>query len=184
MDHREVLEEYSKYVDTDHPATGGNVAYDLSRFDNRARVRAAVQAAPEERRVAPRREPVQRGKLSLSVLFMYALIAGLAALLISNYMTLTILTDDFTELAGELEDLKNEEIILQKQFDQRYILSDIETYAVNNLGMVKLESNMMEYIELSSPDTITVIDPGENYAISDFFTGIWNQIKEFLEFLA
>ena len=102
----------------------------------------------------------------------------------------TYVGDDFYQAFCDWEkkihgsDVKNEEIILQKQFDQRYILSDIETYAVNNLGMVKLESNMMEYIELSSPDTITVIDPGENYAISDFFTGIWNQIKEFLEFLA
>ncbi len=159
MDSAEVLKEYEKYVDTAHPATGGNVAYDLSRFDQRRSVREAVLQAPEERRVAPQRKTVPREKLSLSVILMYALIAGLAALLLSNYMTLTILTDDLSKLAGDLEDLQNEEIILQKQYDQRYILNDIETYAVNKLGMVKLESNMMEYIELSNPDTITMIDP-------------------------
>ena len=116
--------------------------------------------------------------------FLYALIAGLAALLISNYMTLTILTDDLSTLTGDLEDLKNEEIILQKQYDQRYILNDIETYAVNNLGMVKLESNMMEYIELSNPDTITVIDPYEDSKVSGFFETLSERLKELLEFLA
>ena len=65
-------------------------------------------------------------------------------------MTLTILTDDLSTLIDTYEELKNEEIILQNQYDQRYILNDIETYAVNTLGMVKLESNMMEYIELSN----------------------------------
>ncbi len=183
MDSAEVLKEYGKYVDTEHPVTGGNVAYDLSRFDNRARVREAVLEAPGERRVA-KRETAPREKLSFGVILMYALIAGLAALLISNYMTLTILTDDLSTLAGDLEDLKNEEIILQKQYDQRYILNDIETYAVNNLGMVKLESNMMEYIELSNPDTITMIDPYQSDKVSGFFSGLLDRIKELLEFLA
>lgn len=184
MDSAEVLKEYGKYVDTEHEVTGGNVAYDLSRFDNRARVREAVLEAPEERRVSRERETAPREKLSLGVIFMYALIAGMAALLISSYMTLTILTDNLSTMAGDLEDLKNEEIILQKQYDQRYILNDIETYAVNNLGMVKLESSMMEYIELSSPDTITKIDPYEDSKVSGFFKSIGEHIKEFLEFLA
>lgn len=184
MDNAEVLKEYGKYVDTDRPATGGNVAYDLSRFDNRRNVREAVLEAPEERRVSREHAAAPREKLSLGVILMYALIAGLAALLISNYMTLTIMTDDLTTLAGTLEDLKNEEVILQKQYDQRYILNDIETYAVNNLGMVKLESNMMEYIELSNPDNITMIDPYEESKVSGFFNSIVERIKEFLEFLA
>ncbi len=184
MDSAEVLKEYEKYVDVDHPATGGNVAYDLSRFDNRARVREAVLEAPQERSVATRREPAPRERLSVSVILMYGLIAALAALLISNYMTLTILTDDLSTLTGTYEELKNEEIILQNQYDQRYILNDIETYAVNTLGMVKLESNMMEYIELSSPDTITVIDPYEDGKVSGFFNNLVERIKEFLEFLA
>lgn len=184
MDNAKVLEEYGKYVDTEHPATGGNVAYDLSRFDNRRNVREAVLEAPEERRVSREREAVPRERLSIGVIFMYALIAGLAALLISSYMTLTIMTDDLSTLSGTLEDLKNEEVILQKQYDQRYILNDIETYAVNNLGMVKLESNMMEYIELSNPDTITMIDPYKESKVSGFFGSIVERVKEFLEFLA
>lgn len=184
MDNAEVLKEYGKYVDTEHPATGGSVAYDLSRFDNRRNVREAVLEAPEERRVSRERETAPRERLSLRVILMYALIAGLAALLISNYMTLTIMTDDLSTLTRTLEDLKNEEVILQKQYDQRYILNDIETYAVNNLGMVKLESNMMEYIELSNPDTITMIDPYKESKVSGFFSSLAERIKELLAFLA
>ena len=183
MDSAEVLKEYEKYVDTTHPATSGNVAYDLSRFDKRRRVREAVMQAPAERGVATQRKAVPREKLSFRVILLYALIAGLAALLLSNYMTLTILTDDLSKLAGDLEDLQNEEIILQKQYDQRYILSDIETYAVNTLGMVKLESNMMEYIELSNPDTITMIDPYQDNKVTGLFDKIAEYVKEFLEFL-
>ncbi len=183
MDNAEVLKEYSKYVNEETPATGGNVAYDLSRFDNRRRVREAVEQAPEERRTEPRQEEVPRARLSLSAILMYGLIAGMAALLISSYMSLTIMTDKLSDLSSELETLKNEEVILQKQYEERYILSDIETYAVEQLGMVKLEGDMMEYIELSNPDTITVIDPYEESRASGLFNRLVDHIRDLLSFL-
>jgi len=183
MDNAEILKEYGKYVDTERPTTGGSVAYDLSRFDNRASVREAVQASPPER-TAPRREAPKRAKLSFSVLLLYGIIAGLAAILISNYVQLTVLTDELSVLTDQYEDLQNELVILQKQYDQRYILNDIETYAVNTLGMEKLESSMMEYIELPNPDTITVIDPYEDDKVAGFFRDLKEKLTSILEFLA
>ena len=43
---------------------------------------------------------------------------------------------------------------------------------------------MMEYIELSNPDTITVIDPYEDSKVSGFFEKLSERLKELLEFLA
>lgn len=184
MDNAEVLNEYEKYVHTDTPATGGNVAYDLSRFDSRESVQEAVQDAAEERRPAPRQEAAPRARLSLGTLLMYLLIAGMAALLISSYMRLTIMTDELSGLSRELDDLKNEEVILQKQYEERYTLSEIETYAVEQLGMVKLEGNMTEYIELSNPDTITIIDPYEEDQVSGLFNRLGDKLRDLLSFLA
>lgn len=184
MDNAEVLNEYSKYVDTGEPATGGNVAYDLSRFDTRESVQEAVQDAATERRPAPRQEAAPRARLSLGTLLMYAMIAGMAALLISSYMRLTIMTDKLSGLTRELETLQNEEVILQKQYEERYTLSEIETYAVEQLGMVKLETSMMEYIELSTPDTISVIDPYEDNQVSGLFSRLADKVRDLLSFLA
>ena len=185
MDNTKVLEEYGKYVNTDAAPASGRVASDLSRFDRRRSVQKAVQedadSHPTERR---REEMPTRSRLSLGLLLLYCLIAGLAVLLISNYMTLTILTEDLSKLSRQMEELQNEEIILQKQFDERYILNDIETYAVNNLGMVKLESNMIEYIELANPDTITMITPYEEDKVAGLFRQIGEKLRDFLEFLA
>ena len=184
MDNAEVLKEYSKYVDTETPATGGNVAYDLSRFDTRESVREAVQDAAEPRRPERTQEAAPRTRLSFTSLLMYTLIAGMAALLINNYMTLTIMTDKLSGLSRDLVNLQNEAVILQKQYDERYTLSEIEAYAVENLGMVKLENNMMEYIELSNPDTITIIDPYEENQVTGLFNRLADKLRELLSFLA
>jgi len=186
VDNSKVLEEYGKYVNTDAaPSAPGRVASDLSRFDRRRSVQRAVQADPDAHPAQRRREEAPtRSRLSLGLLLMYCLIAGLAVLLISNYMNLTILTEDLSKLNVQLEELQNEEIILQKKFDERYILNDIETYAVNNLGMVKLESNMIEYIELSNPDTITMITPYQEDKVAGLFRQIGEKLRDFLEFLA
>ena len=184
MDNAEVLNEYGKYVDTASPATGGNVAYDLSRFDSRESVQEAVQDAAAERRPAPKAEAAPRAKLSFGTLMMYLLIAGMAALLISNYMRLTIMADEASGLTRELDNLRNEEVILQKQYEERYTLSEIETYAVEQLGMVKLESSMREYIELSNPDTISIIDPYEEHQVSGLFNRLADKLRDILSFLA
>jgi len=60
-----------------------------------------------------------------------------------------------------LEETKSETVRLQMELNSIVSIDKVEDYAVNTLGMVKIESGQVEYIDLSGDDKIIVAD-GEN----------------------
>lgn len=185
---REILEEYGKYVDVDSVRPRGNtkIGSDLSRFDNREEVRRAVEAAQrqEEQEKARREEDLPpRSRISFGTVMIFVLFAVIASLLINCYVRQN-------ELAVELSNLKNTYAQeqtrngdLQTRFDQRYVLSDIEEYAVGTLGMVKLETNQIEYIEIDTPETITRVDTDGDGDGFNLFSYLREKLEDVLEFL-
>ncbi|MBQ3878720.1 MAG: hypothetical protein II727_00310 [Oscillospiraceae bacterium] len=183
-----VLEEYGKYVDIDSIKPSGElrIGSDLSRFDNREEVRRAVRAAQqEEARTtgAPEEELPPRSRVSFGTLLIFVLFAVVASILINCYVRQNELSVELAHLKTEYtnEQVRNQD--LQTRFDQRYVLSDIEDYAVNKLGMVKFETNQIEYIEIETPETITRVDNGEDGEGFNLFSFLKEKIEQALEFL-
>ena len=184
-----VLEEYGKYVDIDSvkPKQDTKIGSDLSRFDSREEVRRAVQAAQQEedeRNQEAQEEPLPpRSRISLGTLLIFVLFAVVASFLINSYVRQNELSVELSRLKNEYADELAKNTDLQTKFDQRYVLSDIEDYAVNTLGMVKFETNQIEYIEIETPETITRLDAegeGEGF---DLFSFLKEKIQSILEFL-
>ncbi len=183
---RAVLEEYGKYVDVDsiRPRETAKIGSDLSRFDNREEVRRAVEAArQEEAEKTPHENPMRRSRISFGTVMIFVLFALVASLLINCYV-------QQNELAVELANLKDEYIQeqtrnsdLQTKFDQRYVLSDIEAYATETLGMVKFEPNQIEYIEIDTPETITRVDTDGEGSGTDLVSFLIEKLEQLLEFL-
>lgn len=63
------------------------------------------------------------------------------------------------------------------------MLSDIEAYAVNTLGMVKFEANQIEYIEIDTPETITRVDADGDGGGFNLFSYLAEKLEDLLEFL-
>lgn len=75
-------------------------------------------------------------------------------------MQLTQLTAAMNTQKSELNELASVNVTLNSKRAHEMDLDDVEDYVVENLGMVKMDSSQIEYIELTSPDNITVTHPG------------------------
>ena len=184
---RAVLEEYGKYVyvDSIRPQESAKIGSDLSRFDSREEVRRAVEAArqQEAREKEPQEDLPPRSRVSFGTVLIFILFAAIASLLINCYVRQNELAVELAELKSEYTQEQTRNSDLQTRFDQRYVLSDIEAYAVNTLGMVKFEANQIEYIEIDTPETITRVDAdgdGGGFNLSSYLT---EKLEDLLEFL-
>ena len=182
-----VLQEYGKYVDIDSvkPKQDARIGSDLSRFDSREEVRRAVRAAQQEDEDSrPEREELPpRSRISLGTLAIFVLFAVVASILINYYVKQNELSVELSRLKNEYADEAARNTDLQTRFDQRYVLSDIEDYAVNTLGMVKFETNQIEYIEIETPETITRLETDGEGEGFDLFSFLKEKIQRVLEFL-
>lgn len=182
-----VLQEYGKYVDIDSvkPKQDARIGSDLSRFDSREEVRRAVRAAQQEDEDSrPEREELPpRSRISLGTLAIFVLFAVVASILINCYVKQNELSVELSRLKNEYADEAARNTDLQTRFDQRYVLSDIEDYAVNTLGMVKFETNQIEYIEIETPETITRLETDGEGEGFDLFSFLKEKIQRVLEFL-
>jgi len=133
-----------------------NVAYDLSFYE-----------AEQERQIA-RKEKKQgvlvkaQAKFSLGRKLMSILsIAVLFSLIIGVLATNASIVSYNTKIAQEQEmitQLESEKSYLEFTLESRMTLDEIEDYAVNTLGMVKMDAAQKKYVELESENKIVVTD--------------------------
>ena len=156
--------------------TRESVAYDLSRFDNREHVRREVQKSekPHVRR-APRTNVLPM----VTMLFICMFAAGAV---VFSYMRYTELTDRVSQLRSENEALKTEADDLTAEYETRLNLADIEAYARDELGMVKLDRSQYEYVELSNPEEVEILT-GTDEKASDFMSGLVKSFNVVVEYL-
>ena len=133
-----------------------NVAYDLSFYES------------EQERYIARKEKKQsviinaQTKFSLGKkVFNVISIAVLFALIIGVIATNASITAYSTKIADEqvmIVQLESEKSYLEFTLESRMSLDEIEDYAINTLGMVKMDSSQKKYVELESENRIVVSD--------------------------
>ena len=57
----------------------------------------------------------------------------------------------------------------------------VEEYAVNQLGMVKMDNSQIEYVELTNPDSVTVADSG--VSLDTLFAGLAHSFSAIVEYI-
>ena len=60
-------------------------------------------------------------------------------------------------------------------------LDEVEKYAVNTLGMVKMDNSQIEYVSLTNPDTVTVSDSG--ISLDALFSGLARSFSAIVEYI-
>ncbi len=145
----------------------------------------------EERRVAKEKQvqkkPVKKAKakkraISSGVVASIAVIAVTAVFILYCQMRLTQLTAEINEKNAALEDLIAQNVSLSSKQAYEMDVGEIEEYASKKLGMVKMDSGQIEYIELTNPDELTVAAPGLTQGkifqtLKDAFLGIVEYIR-------
>lgn len=157
----------------------GNVAYKNAREYN------TVEQTEYSKQVRLEPKFSKQAKARLLLIANVALIIGVAACLFSlilGYTNVTVLTKEISSLSSDLEVLQSQEISLNAQIDQMFNLEDVEEYAINDLGMIKLDQNQIEQVHIQNIDIIEVNEVLNTRQIilsqiKNIFTSVWEYIN-------
>ncbi|MCB6366243.1 hypothetical protein LI291_08670 [Intestinibacillus massiliensis] len=134
----------------------------------------------QQPQVRPRRRSRVRA-LRLQQAACFTVVLAIAGVMIYSHVNLTRLTNEVSIQQGVLDDLNSEYIALKARQDQALSLSYVEQYAQNTLGMVKLDTNQVEYVEMNNPDQIEVRETG--VSLRSAMSGLAKSFTAVLEYL-
>ena len=80
-----------------------------------------------------------------------------------------------------LDELAAENVSLSSKQMNSMDMTQVEEYAVNHLGMVKMDNSQIEYVELTNPDTVTVAQSG--VSLDALFSGLARSFSAALEYI-
>ncbi|MEG2203704.1 MAG: hypothetical protein RRY21_00940 [Oscillospiraceae bacterium] len=155
-----------------------NVAYDLNRPERQSAPPAPrVKQPPELRVVETRRRRDAGFMMRAGVLFVMTL--AIICAILSNKVALTELTAEIEETQNQLGQLQNENRRMQVELEGRVSLRTVEEEAASRLGMAKMESYQVEYVDLGAGDQVLMTREPER-SMADRITEVWEKALEYL----
>ena len=143
------------------------VAYDLSLFNSNGKVtNDAEKKVVDISQVSESYKPVIKRKHNFLAILSFALIAVVGFMvctaLIKSDAMLSELNNQIARAQEELKEEENAYSQYKMQVESIYSLRVVEDYAVNVLGMVKVENNQKNYVSLDEGDKVEIIQDSEN----------------------
>ena len=178
----------------------GDLAYDLNYEEPRTARRAAPRTRIEtERRETRRAEPVraprkaaepaarprvrERQKVSGVLLLGFTALAALVVMVLMSYAQLTSISSDVVGMQKELKTLETEHIALLTQYERTFDLTKIKAAAAA-AGMNKPSSSQVNYIDLSAPDSVEVLETQNVSVLSRVFTSLGQGVCSVVEYFS
>ena len=121
-------------------------------------------------RVAPTPRRRKRAGIRPSVMGCVMVLAVTAVYILFCQMQLTELSAAVGEQNDRLNELSAENVSLTTKQMNSMNMDEVEQYATDTLGMVKLDNSQIEYVELTNPDLVTVADD------SMTLRGLWSAL--------
>lgn len=142
---------------------GESVAYDLSRFDNRVRVREALAneavVTPDMPRAHSRAKAETKAKAHLPIgaftIVSYVVVIALALMLLMGYMTLNEIAVDTSRMQNELSQLQSDGAKLLVEYERAMNVGDLAAKA-SAAGMYAPGADQIGYVDISRSDKATV----------------------------
>ena len=128
---------------------------------------------------APRRR--RKAGIRPSLLACIAILAVTSAYILFCQMQLTQITAQVSEQSDKLDELAAENVSLTTKKVNSMNLDEVEEYAANELGMVKIDNSQIEYVELTNPDSVTVADSG--ISLDTLFAGLARSFSAIVEYI-
>ena len=163
-------------------AVYGSLAYDFNNpelYREEYSVPQTPTAQPKERtQTRVRTRSSAKTKQSIAPLSVAGVLV--AALLFVVSITAQIqlfdISTESVKLSTQLSELETEQARLRVSYESAFNLTEIEEYAMNELGMQKPSADQIYYIDTSAPDkAVVVADNGSRSFVdrtADFLSGI------------
>ena len=125
-----------------------NVAYDLSMYEALLEPKPEKQEKPQQAKTVKLKN--KNAFKSVVNILSIAVIVSLVIGVIYTNSAITQTTNQIAKTQDVITELESEKAYLEFTLESRMSLDEIEDYAVNVLGMVKMDSTQVEYIEIES----------------------------------
>ncbi len=131
-----------------------NVAYDLS-FYEMEQERQIARKEKKESVLIKAQTKFSLGRKIANIISVAALLTLIIAVIATN-AAITTTSTQIADIEDEIVLLASEKSYLEFTLESRMTLDQIESYAENQLGMVKMDSSQKKYVELESENKIVV----------------------------
>ena len=149
-----------------------NLAYDYRRLTEREAAKAPQ--IREVRKQEVREEKQSRSSVAKAAIMLVTVVALLSALLYTRVVQVEV-TREYNQAEASLAAMKSENSTLMKQLENKLSIANIETIALDQLGMQKLENRQIQYITFETEDVVEVVQsPNLFEQIGSFFAGLFS----------
>ncbi len=152
------------------------IAYNLDNFAAKTEQQHDEELKTRSLRVIKNR---RKQKSVAPVKFILDAVAVIAVALIMIYsqVVLTELTAEVNSYESKISALDTERMRLEGELEASTSIKTLEETAEKSLGLSKIDSSQIEYVNLTGEDEISVAKTGGKYLIEQY----WN---DFIEFIA
>lgn len=153
-----------------------NHAYDLTRYEEKTEQKPKMQ-------VIKRAQPIKSlyGVRPITLVMTAMAVVIITAMLLYNNAMIAEISADVTAASNQLEQLQNENSRLNRELDAKISNDSISQYAVNELGLGKLEKYQVEYINLTAEDVV-VAKESSGFNLFAMIGQVITKIQEYLKF--
>ncbi|MGN0610106.1 MAG: hypothetical protein ACI4J6_12930 [Oscillospiraceae bacterium] len=152
----------------------GSLAYDLSKYEN-----AAPKLTSDEKAKIKVRKAKPEAAGSAPRIIVLALAAGLLlGLVIYGKVENAAIHSEISAETKRVDILRSENVRMQTEIESKSALKSVEEYAVNVLGMQKLDKSQIEYLSLENGNVVDIPDNSDN-----LFVRIKHAFEDFVEYL-
>ena len=135
-----------------------NAAYDLSRYEKQLAAQPRLQVV-ENTEAKP-----AKGGHWVRLFFLMAAAVMVVAAIINSQVRLTEMSHLVAEEKAKLVELQSENVRLQSELEGKMSIKTLESQAVNELGMSKVDNSQITYLNMSEGDQVycAAADAAEN----------------------
>ena len=178
-------------------SVSGNLARDLD-WDIRERELRHAGEAPRKtpqyqtqqqtrRRTAEKTETHvqvrERQQFSVLTAAAFALVLGLAVMVLMSYIRLTVLSAETVTLKNELSQLQTQNVSLTTQYERMFDMATVKA-AAEEAGMAKPSNSQICYVDLSGGDSVVVYRQEEPNVLGQVLTSLTHGVDALVEYFS
>ena len=157
------------------------VAYNLENFAAKTAEQHDTELKTRSLRIIKHRRKT-KVIAPVKVILASAMAIVISIVMIYSQVVLTELTSEVSFYENQLTELNTEYVRLQGELEATTSIKTLEEAAETKLGLAKIDSSQVEYVNLTGDDAISVARTGGKYLIKQYWDNFVEFIAEYLPF--
>ena len=157
------------------------VVYDLNNFAAKTAVEHDKELRTRSLRLIKNRRQ-EKAVAPVKIILGAAVVIAVCIAMIYSQVVLTELTNEVGFYEKQIAELDTEYVRLQGELEASTSIKTLEEAAENELGLAKIDSSQVEYVNLTGDDSISVARTGGKYLFKENWDKFVEFISEYLPF--